>query len=413
MIRIFSRSPVPVVEPVGVAHVAFSLRTGGMERLLVEFARRADQRRFRLHFFCLTDRGRPADDIEASDWPVHCLSKPPGFRWSAVRRMAAGLREHGIHVVHTHNTGAMIYGILAAKLAGIRAVIHTGHGQSLGTSCRQRWAFAVASRCYDRVVSVSQDVAQQFLRQGAPSARVRTIQNGIDLNRFGFFGSCPGGPAVLVARLAPEKDLPTLLQAVALLVHRQPAFRLQVAGDGPCMQETQQAIQQLGLGEHVQLLGECSDIPGLLRRASLFVLSSRTEGIPLTLLEAMACGLPVVATRVGGNVEVVQDGQTGWLVPSGDAPQLAAAIERVWSDPEASRRLGQAGRERVVQRFDVQRMIQSYEDLYREVLEERGLQIRSTWRDESASVPGALSSEHPEIQPGDANPSSRVWLDRE
>jgi glycosyltransferase involved in cell wall biosynthesis len=299
------------------------------------------------------------------------LAKRSGFRWSAVRSLAAAFRQHEIHVVHTHNSGAMIYGALAAKLAGGRAVIHTRHGQRFGASRRQNWSFACISRLIDRIVGVSQDSAQQCIREGVPSGRVRTIWNGIDVTRFAYAGSSPGGPAVLVARLVPEKDLPTLLQAVALLVQREPTFRLQVAGDGPCMQETRQTIQRLELNDHVELLGECRDVPSVLRRASLFVLSSRTEGISLTLLEAMACGLPIVATRAGGNGEVVEDGRTGLLVPVGDAEQLAAAVQRLWRDPDESRRFGEAGRERVVQHFDVNRMVGQYEDLYREVLAER------------------------------------------
>jgi len=363
-----SAPPLASPEPLGVAHLAFSLQTGGMERLLVEFARHADRQRFQLHFFSLTDRGPPADDIEGLAWPVHCFGKPSGFRWRAVRQLAQSFKRDQIRVVHTHNSGAMIYGALAARLSGVRAVIHTRHGQRFGASRRQNWAFAAVSRLIDRVVGVSEDSAQQCIREGVPAGRVRTIWNGIDVTRFPYAGSTAGGPAVLVARLVPEKDLPTLLQAVALVVQRAPQFRLLVAGDGPCMPEARELSQRLGLTDHVQLLGACRDVPSVLRQASLFVLSSRTEGISLTLLEAMSSGLPVVATQVGGNAEVVQHGQTGWLVPAGDPAVLAEAVERLWRNPDECRRFGEAGRQRVVQHFDVRRMVGQYEDLYREVL---------------------------------------------
>jgi len=364
----FVKQASALTEPLGVAHIAFSLQTGGMERLLVEFARRADRHRFQLNFFSLTGRGAPGDDIQALGWPVHCLGKASGFRWNVVRRLAAAFRRDGIRIVHTHNSGAMIYGAVAARLAGVPAVIHTRHGQRFGASRRQHWTFAAVSRLIDRVVGVSEDSAQQCIREGVPASRVRTIWNGIDLTRFAYHGSKAGGPAVLVARLVPEKDLPTLLQAVARLVRQEPAFRLQVVGDGPCMPEARQTIEQLGISEQVRLLGERRDVPDILREASLFVLPSRTEGISLTLLEAMASGLPVVATRVGGNAEVVQHGRTGWLVPAGDAVQLADAIHRCWRAPDESRRFGRSGRERVERHFDVDRMVGQYEDMYREIL---------------------------------------------
>lgn len=393
MVHIFRR-PVPAITPpIKVAHVAFSLQTGGMERLLVEFARRADRRRFCLHFFSLTDRGVPAEDIEDAGWPVDCLAKASGFRWRAVRRLQQAFRQHRIQVVHTHNTGAMIYGALAARWAGVPAVVHTRHGQRFGASRRQTWIFAAASRFMDRIVGVSQDSMDQCIREGVPSTRVRAIWNGIDLSRFAYTGSRPGGPAVLVARLVPEKDLPTLMQAAALVAQHEPAFRLQIAGDGPCMPEARETIARLGLHDHVRLLGECRDVPAVLQRASMFVMSSQTEGISLTLLEAMACGLPVVATRVGGNSEVVQHGQTGWLVPAGDVRELADAVQRLWRNEDEAQRLGRAGRERVEQYFDVQRMVSQYEDLYCEVLEDHIARKRR--RPSAADNPIAQDEVHP------------------
>ena len=354
--------------PIEVAHVAFSLQTGGMERLLVEFARRADRDRFRLSFYSLTDRGTPADDIEAEQWPVKCLAKPSGFRLRTVWQLAQAFRRDGVQVVHTHNSGAMIYGALAGRLAGAKAIIHSRHGQRFGASRKQNLTFAGFSRLIDRVVGVSEDSAAQCVREGVAARRVRTIWNGIDLNRFRYAGANPAGPAVLVSRLVPEKDLPTLLKAVQLVVQQAPDFRLQIVGNGPCFGEAQQIIQQLQLGGYVELLGERRDVPQILQRAALFVLSSRTEGISLTLLEAMASGLPVVATRAGGNSEVVEDGTTGRLVPVGDFEQLATALLSVWQNPVDARQLGDAGRARVERLFDVNRMVRQYEQMYSEVL---------------------------------------------
>ncbi|MCY2988441.1 MAG: glycosyltransferase [Planctomycetota bacterium] len=356
-------------EPLGVAHIAFSLKTGGMERLLVEFARNADRNRFRLQYFCLTERGTPAQDIEALGWPVHELNKRSGFRWSAVTQLAREFRRSRIAVVHSHNSGAMIYGALAARWGGVPAVIHTRHGQRFGAGRRQTWVFACITRLIDRVVGVSQDSAAMSIAEGVPPSRVRTIWNGIDVSRFAYTGGNPRGPAVIVARLAPEKDLETLLRAVALIAPRSPSFRLQIVGDGPCMPQVRELVERWSLAEYVQLLGERRDVPAILQAASMFVLPSRTEGVSLTLLEAMASGLPVVATQVGGNPEVVENGQTGWLVPVGDAEQMAAALQRLSADPVAAHAMGVAGRRRVETHFDVSRMVRDYEAMYSEVLD--------------------------------------------
>ncbi len=358
----------------GVRHISFSLQMGGSERLLVEFARHADREKYRLGFISLTDRGRPAEDIERSGWPVQCLGKPPGFRLRTVLQLARLLRSEKISVVHTHNSGAMIYGALAARVARTGAVIHTRHGQRFGASRGQTLRFAWIARLVDRVVGVSEDTSRQCVSEGISAKRVRMIRNGIDLTRFVPTEHPADGPAVLVARLAPEKDLPNLMRASSILVRQDPSFRLLIAGSGPCMEETRQSIEQLNLAGHVELLGERDDIPAILARSSLLVLPSRTEGISLTLLEAMACALPVVATRAGGNVEVVQDEQTGLLVPVGDPEQLAAAIQRLRRDPGEARRFGAAGRSRVESEFNVVRMVRDYEKLYEEVLGRSGTQ---------------------------------------
>jgi glycosyltransferase involved in cell wall biosynthesis len=169
---------------------------------------------------------------------------------------------------------------------------------------------------------------------------------------------------VVVARLSPEKDIATLLGAVALAAREHPPLRLEIAGDGPLRAELEAEASALGIADRVTFLGEVGDVPALLWRASLLALSSRTEGIALTLLEAMARGLPVVATAVGGNPEVVEDGRTGLLVPPGDSQALARAIVELIGDPERALRMGRDGRLRVERAFDARRMVADYEALY-------------------------------------------------
>jgi glycosyltransferase involved in cell wall biosynthesis len=243
--------------------------------------------------------------------------------------------------------------------------VHTRHGRDVHATRRQVAMFRQLAKGLDRLVCVSEEVAALSRLQGVASPRLRTILNGIDLDRFGFIGPGPAGPAVTVARLSPEKDVANLVRAAAMA----PGLRIEVAGGGPCREELDRLAVELGVADRITFLGELRDVPAVLRRASMFVLPSRSEGIPLTVLEAMACGLPVVATRVGGLPEVVDDGVTGMLVPPADPAALAAAMRAIRDDPRYGDQLGLAGRRRVEEYFSVRRMVAQYEQLYREELD--------------------------------------------
>jgi glycosyltransferase involved in cell wall biosynthesis len=350
--------------PLRVTHLTLGLDVGGQEKLLVEFARHADRRRIALHIVSLTTRGPLAADVEACGWPVTALAWPDGLRPGLVPRLALLFRRLRADVVHTHDDRPNIYGAPAARLAGVPVVVHTRHHQGTRLSRRQRLLVRLASACNDCFVCISHDSARRAVAQGIPRRRVRVVHNGIDLAQFAHAGPAPGGFALLVARLAAEKGIDTLLEAAALAARERPDFRLRIAGDGPCRAELERQAARLGLGEAVRFLGAVRDVPALLAGARLFVLPSLSEGVSLTLLEAMGRGLPVVATAVGGNPEVVADGETGLLVTPRDPPALARAVLDLWTRPESCARLGRAGRRRAEALFDVRRMVARYEALY-------------------------------------------------
>jgi glycosyltransferase involved in cell wall biosynthesis len=228
--------------------------------------------------------------------------------------------------------------------------------------------FQLATRCADRVVCVSEDSARLCKDGGIDAPRIRTIWNGIDRTRFGFTGPAHGGPALFVGRLSPEKDVGTLINAAAIVAARIPSFQLLIAGSGPCAGELSQLAESLGLSRNIRFLGAVRDVPTLLRSASLFVLPSLTEGMPVTVLEAMACGLPVVATRVGGTPEAVEDSRSGLLVPPGNPSQLADSILKLLSNPAAAREMGVQGHRRVAELFDIRTMVARYEAEYHGIL---------------------------------------------
>ena len=347
-----------------------TLQTGGLERLLVEIGRHCDRDRFEVRFLALDAIGQPAADLRQLGWRVDSLTaNGPISKLARLRQLRQFFQSERIDIVHSHNTLAHFYGALAAKWAGVPAVINTQHGRGCGAGWKAKWQFRLANRWTDCVVGVSND-ATELCRADDPraAAHMRVLWNGIDVSRFEYHGPKLLPVAISVARLAPEKDFDTLLHAVKILVRDVPDFRLKIVGDGPERSRLEQLRDKLRLEQHVDFLGERHDVPQLLAKAGFFVLSSRSEGISLTILEAMAVGLPVVATNVGGNPEIVADGRTGRLVASGSPERLADAMRDMLANREQWPVMGELGRQCVEQHFNVREMVRQYEGIYRELL---------------------------------------------
>ncbi|MEZ6050315.1 MAG: glycosyltransferase [Planctomycetaceae bacterium] len=363
------------VKRIGVCHVSMHLATGGLERLLVEFSRLYDNSRFCPQFVAMSDLGQPADEIRGYDCEANSLRFDQVGKLTLLRTLARRLRDDDVQIVHTHNTYAHFYGTLAARWAGVPVVINTQHGRGCGPTWKHRLQFRIANRWTQQVVAVSDD-ALNLCRRDDPRAasRMMRIWNGINLTRFAYRERpVTNGPpvAISVARLSPEKDFPTLLNAVAEVVKEVPDFRLQLVGDGIERGKLEKLSSELNLKNHVEFLGERSDVPALLDRAGFFVSSSRTEGISLTLLEASAVGLPIVTTAVGGNPEIVEEGQTGRLVPSENPKALAIAIIDMCHNRSQWPEMGRLGRHRVETAFEIGRMVREYEQLYDQLLLEQ------------------------------------------
>lgn len=352
--------------PLRVCHVSLTLKTGGLERILADLARHHHRENCQPEFLAIRDVGRFADEIRDAGGIVHRLN--PGGRWSQITQMRRLFREQGYDVVHTHNTYPHIYGSIAARLAKVPVVVNTRHGQRAGHGWKSRTQFRWASHLVDRIIAVSDDAAQLCVDADRVAKRkVQRIWNGIDLADFAFSGPILQPIAISVARLSAEKDFPTLIRAVPLVIAAVPDFRLKIVGDGPERERLESLTRELGMTRHIELMGERTDVPELLREAGFFVSSSLTEGISLTLLEAMAVGLPIVATAVGGNPEIVVPGKTGHLVPSNDPQALADSIVRLCRDSSSWQEMGRAARDRVSLNFDVRRMARDYEQLYAEL----------------------------------------------
>ncbi|MBL8848861.1 MAG: GT4 family glycosyltransferase PelF [Planctomycetaceae bacterium] len=359
----------PCARPVRVCHVSMHLKTGGLERLLVEFAKRHDRDRFAPVFVALQDAGPPATEIENLGWPVHALNIAGLGKRRALQQLRSLMVKHDVQVVHTHNTYAHYYGSRAAAFARCPVLVNTQHGRGCGAGWKARAQFVLANLRADAVIGVSQDATRLCAAQDWWSrGRMRTIWNGIDTSRFEYAGPKSAPVAVAVGRLSPEKDFANLLRGTALAVRDVPDLRVRIIGDGRERAALEQLSHSLNLQGRVEFLGERSDVHALLRDVGFYVSSSRTEGISLTLLEAMAVGLPVLATRVGGNAEVIEEGVSGRLVPAENPEALAAGLVAMCRDQSEWTAMGQIGRARVERDFDVTRMVREYEALYAEFI---------------------------------------------
>ncbi len=359
--------------PIRVAHIVYTMGTGGLEKGVATIVRHASPG-FEHVVLCLAHSG-PSERLLPAGTPVVEFRKPSGNSLRFIWRVAREIRRLRPHVVHTRNWSALD-GLIAARLAGVRNIVHGEHGWGVddpdGLNPKRIRVRRFLSRWVREYTCVSAAMVpwlEHTVRVGRP---VTQIYNGVDPDVFRpgpggrvqeELGTPPGAfVAGIVGRLDPIKDHPTLLRAFARVRERHPDAVLLVVGDGPERESLERAA-----GDGVRFLGNRLDAPDVLRALDVFVLSSRNEGISNTILEAMATGLPVVATRTGGNPELVVDGSTGRLVPVGDVTAFADRLLAYLADPDLRRAHGAAGRERVLERFTIERMVASYETVYQRV----------------------------------------------
>lgn len=352
-----------------VLHVVNSLEIGGLEKVVVDLTQKLKQVNHTV--VCLTAKGDLFDEVSGDSL---CLNNKPGLILSTIPKLIIIIRDKKIDIVHTHNQGPQFYGSVAAKLLR-KPVIHTKHGQNINGSKRRIYLDRFSAFLTDKIVTVSanaKEICQQKLK--ILERKLVTVLNGVDTDKFYRFPGKQkyhqGRTFVIgtVARLSPEKNHMCLLDACSQLVKENINFKLKIVGDGPLMDQLLKKCHDLNLKNHVFFAGSQSDIPAAMNEFDLFVLPSLTEGVSLTLLEAMACELPVVATNVGGTPEVVVDGKTGLLVSSDKSDSLAGAIIACIDDFHLCVEMGRAGRDRVLELFSLEKVAGKYLNLYQNLL---------------------------------------------
>ena len=357
--------------PVPIAIFIQSFHPGGTERQTIELIRRLDRKAFQVHVACFHREGAwlpHAEELAASvaEFPIR------GFRrvstLAQARAFAGWCRQADIKAVYTADLYANVFALPAAALAGVPVRIGSRReinaSKSTGQIALQRAAYTWAHRVIANCVAA----ADRLRRERVPASSIRIVTNGLDASRYAPRNDRSVRRVVTVANLRPEKAHEVLLEAASLVLHRRPEIEFLIAGDGPRRRELEALAQRLGISRQVTFLGHCEDVPGLLAEADLFVLTSRSEAFPNSVLEAMAAGLPIVATGVGGIRELLEHQRTGVLVPPDDPRSLSyALLDLIHWDTHAAE-LGRAARQTVRTRYSFDRMVAGFEGIFRDEL---------------------------------------------
>jgi L-malate glycosyltransferase len=375
------------VERVRLMKIVPTLLCGGTESQVMTLCRVLDPGRFDVEFACLRRWGQFVNELEDRQIPL--TEYPIGSFYSVTAlaqqaKFARHLRRRRTQIVHAYSFYGNVFAVPPARLAGTPAVIASIRDLGLYLTPKQRLVQRHVCRLADRVVVNAEAVKDWLVREGYDPAKIVVIHNGVDLSRFGTprepgrIATELGLPAetplvAVVSRLTRMKGLEQFVEAAAMVARQVPAARFLIVGetpahDTPYLDQLKSLAGRLHIADRVIFTGLRSDVPALLASVAVAAMPSLNEALSNSLLEAMAAGAPVVATRVGGTPEALADGKTGLLVPPADVPALAAAITRLLETPLLSARLGRAARQVIEDRFSIARMAMNTQLLYRALL---------------------------------------------
>ena len=357
-----------------VLHLCESSDTGGAESVLISLVEGLDKNRYS-SVVCLLSDGWLRVELEKRQIETVVIPQPHSFDVPWLVRVYRLLKDRGIHLMHSHEFATNVYASLLSRVTGI-PVVTTAHGKNYyGDKWRRRLAYRFVAR-QSVMVAVSNDL-KRFLAQrvGIPPGRIRVVHNGIDLSRYKAQQSCHAVRAELgisasqrvigtVGNLFAIKGQTYLLRACKALASTYPNFVLLVAGEGEQLGALKKEASDIGIAGNVKFLGFRNDVPALLQSMEVFVFPSLSEGLPLSLLEALALQKPVVATNVGGIPEIVEDGVTGYLVPPRNPEALVDKILLLLHNPQIAANMGRAGRKKVEEDFGLEQMVLKYQSLY-------------------------------------------------
>lgn len=378
-----------VKAPPLILHVIHHLFIGGMENGLVNLINRLPESRFRHVIVCIDHSSDFGQRITRRNVEVIPLKRSDRGIWAVRRDLYQLCRTLKPAIVHSRNLSGLD-ALLPARLAGVRHCIHGEHGRDVddlhGENARLIWLRKLHMPLVNRYVTVSRDIEQYLIHKvGVKPDKVSQIYNGVDTVKFSPATHKPQGVLpdhfmgnekiviCTVGRIQAVKDQQTLLRAFSGFLKKYPAYQskvnLVIVGDGPLLKDLKQLAAALGVSDHVWFPGSLDSVAVILQASDIFVLPSLAEGVSNTILEAMATGLPVIATRVGGNVELVTDGLNGRLFSPGDVDGLMELLAGYIMKVDELKKHGQAARETALERFSLTAMISNYQKIYEDCVQ--------------------------------------------
>ena len=359
-----------------VMHVVLTMGNGGLENVVLNLCRSIKNPEIEQLVCCLEAEGPLVQFLEELGVPVFFLGKKPGIDFLLPLKLARLFRRQKIDVVHSHDTGANVYGGLGGLFARVKSVVKTEHGGiNLVTSSLLKFDTWLSNRL-DKVISVSTYLKNQMVQQGVNPKKIIVIPNGIEVEKFQQtidsvqtrkeFGFEEGDTVIYtVGRFVPLKNTQLLIKVAPKILAEFPQVKFAIIGFGPLEDDLKKMVAEANIQESVKFLGNRTDLPKILPALDIFVLCSRLEGLGLVILEAMAAGKPVIATRVGGIPEIVKDKQNGLLFTTDNEEELIAAIKAYLNQPELRKKLAAAGEITVNSRFTISGMAQAHTKVYR------------------------------------------------
>jgi len=363
-----------------IAHITFDMRIGGAERVIYNLVENTDRSKFDVSVLCLDQPVGPFGlRLKEKGYQISTLGRKPGFDLSLIRKVRDCIVSNKIDILHCHQYTPYVYGLMGSAFTK-KKIVFTEHGRFYPDKRKFKRTLVnpVLSRYTDRIIAISEATKDALVKfENISKDRIGVVYNGIeDGNRVPekkenlrrSFGIGENGFVMgTAARLDSIKNHPMMIKGLKRIQQDSPETYLFIVGDGPERAGLETLVTELGLSSRVIFTGFREDTSFFYRMMDVFLLTSFSEGTAMTLLEAMAAGLPCIATGVGGNLEIVKEGETGFIIPSGDEKALTEKINLLIRDKKLREELGQACRKRFEENFTVKKMVKEYEKIYEEI----------------------------------------------